>query len=420
MKYIGSSGIRMKWGPELVEIGRNIGHAMSEKYENVIIASDFRESSDSLVEIIKGALLSSGTSLYDAGKVPTPTLAYAAKDFDAGIMVTASHNPPEYNGIKLWNPDGSAFSEEQMKELKEDKADIASWEKTGGLYNFDALSLHKEAIIKNANSLEGLKVIVDCSNGASCVITPYLLRILGAEVTTINCHPDGRFPGHSSEPSEENLELLRKMVPRKGADLGIAHDGDADRFIAVSSSGRYLNGDMIMAVFIREFGYGKVVAPVDSSMLLENYAEVERSKVGDANVSQRIKELGYEFGGEQSGTQIFAEWRLTPDAIYSAVKFSEIALNNNIDEIIDSFPSYTTLRKSIFYEDRKKMEGSIERFLKEYEVLRIDGWRVKMDDLWFLIRFSGTEPKIRITVEAEDKGKAEEMMKRIVKGIGGE
>ncbi len=419
MKYSGSSGIRMEWGSELLKTGRELGFALSGKYEKIVIGSDFRETSDALVNEIAGALLSGGSEVYYAGKLPTPSLAYAARDFDAGLMVTASHNPPEYNGIKLWNRDGSAFSESQMEDI-DISGSVSGWYSTGKMHSLDAINLHKEAVIKSAGRLDGLKVVMDCSNGASFVISPYILRELGAEIVTLNCHPDGSFPGHPSEPSEKNLEFLRKMVIKTGADMGIAHDGDADRFVAISQSGRYLNGDMIMAVFIKEFGYGKVVAPVNSSMLLDEFAEVERSKVGDANVSRKIKEMGYEFGGEQSGTQIFADWRLTPDAIYSAVKFSEIAVKRDIDGIIDSFPEYATLRKSVFYENRKKMEDSIERFLKEYDVLRIDGWRVTTDDLWFLIRFSGTEPKLRITVEAKDERKAEEMMSRILKGIGGE
>ena len=419
MKYSGSSGIRMEWGSELLKTGRELGFALSGKYEKIVIGSDFRETSDALVNEIAGALLSGGSGVYYAGKLPTPSLAYAARDFDAGLMVTASHNPPEYNGIKLWNRDGSAFSESQMEDI-DISGSVSGWYSTGKMHSLDAINLHKEAVIKSAGRLDGLKVVMDCSNGASFVISPYILRELGAEIVTLNCHPDGSFPAHPSEPSEKNLEFLRKMVIKTGADMGIAHDGDADRFVAISQSGRYLNGDMIMAVFIKEFGYGKVVAPVNSSMLLDEFAEVERSKVGDANVSQKIKEMGYEFGGEQSGTQIFADWRLTPDAIYSAVKFSEIAVKRDIDGIIDSFPEYATLRKSVFYENRKKMEDSIERFLKEYDVLRIDGWRVTTDDLWFLIRFSGTEPKLRITVEAKDERKAEEMMSRILKGIGGE
>ena len=418
MKYSGSSGIRMKWGEELIDMARDLGTSLGSIYERVIIASDFRETTDALKSTMIGALLSAGSEVYDAGKIPTPTLAYGAKDFDIGIMVTASHNPPEYNGIKLWNPDGSAFTEKQMNEISGDGG-VAEWNSVGKLRYADALRRHMDAIIESSEGFKGLKVVVDCSNGASSVISPYVLRKLGAEVLTMNCHPDGSFPGHPSEPSEENLELLKRMVVKRNA-IGIAHDGDADRFIAISPSGRYLDGDKIMAVFIKEMGFRKVVVPVNSSMLIDRLADVIRCPVGDANVSWKIKETGYEFGGEQSGTQIFADWRYTPDAIYSAVKFAEIAYRSDIDEILNSFPEYVTLRKSIYYTDMAKMEERIERFMEGRNPDRTDGWRVDMKDLWFLIRFSGTEPKVRITVEAENREEAERMMNEIMEALGGE
>ncbi len=418
MRYTGSSGIRMKWSEELIDTAKALGTSLGSTYDRVIIASDFRETSDALKSTMIGALLSAGSEVYDAGKIPTPTLAYGAKDFDIGIMITASHNPPEYNGIKLWNPDGSAFTEKQMDEIS-GYGRVEEWNSVGKLHYADALRRHMDAIIESSEGFKGLKVVVDCSNGASSVISPYVLRKLGAEVLTINCHPDGSFPGHPSEPSEENLELLKRMVVKRNA-IGIAHDGDADRFIAISPSGRYLDGDKIMAIFIKEMDFRKVVVPVNSSMLIERFAKVIRCPVGDANVSWKIKETGYEFGGEQSGTQIFADWRYTPDAIYSAVKFAEIGYRTDIDDILNGFPEYVTLRRSIYYTDRAKMEERIERFMEGKNPDRTDGWRVDMKDLWFLIRFSGTEPKVRITVEAENREEAERMMNEIMEALGGE
>ncbi len=416
MKYSGSSGIREKWGSELLDTAKQVAFALSAEHDRIILGSDFRETSDSLRAIMAGYLTAGGTEVYDAGKVPTPTLAYAGKDTDAAVMITASHNPPEYNGIKLWNPDGSAFSEEQMSALSGEKT--VGWPEAGRIRNTDAISVHAEAILKRARSLDGLKIVMDCSNGAGLVITPFLLTELGASLTALNCHPDGSFPGRPSEPSEENLSLLKKMVVEEKADIGIAHDGDADRFIAISPSGRYLNGDEIMAVFIRHYGFKKVVAPVNSSMLLDRYADVKRCKVGDANVSQVLKETGYEFGGEQSGTQIFSDWRYTPDAIYSAVMFAGIASDNNIDDIISDFPEYFTLRRGIPYENREETEKKVERLMRSYSPERMDGWRVNTGDSWFLIRFSGTEPKLRVSVESEDKEKAERLMNDIMKELG--
>ena len=409
MKFFGSSGIRMKFSRELMDYAYSLGFSLGI-FDNVAMGGDFRTSSEILMNLMISAILSTGSDVYFGGNVPTPTLAYAARKHDIGVMVTASHNPPEYNGIKLWNPDGSAFSENLSIDVAE--RGVKKWDALGHLYHEDMISEHKEAILRDAKELN-IKVVVDCANGAGSVITPHILRELGAEVHTINCHPSGRFPGHLSEPTAENLKDLRRFVIKAGADLGIAHDGDADRFIAITAKGKYLNGDMILAVFMKTFGFRKIVAPVDSSLLLSEFGEVIYSKVGDANVSVKMKELGVKFGGENSGTQIFSSWRYTPDAIYSSVKFAEIVENVDIDELISEFPKFYTVRRSYFYEDRKKLEDVIRKIVDDYDFIDVDGYRVNLDDAWFLIRFSGTEPKVRVTVESTKQGKAQKIMKDI-------
>ncbi len=405
----------MPWSRELLDFAREFGERIGSTYRSVVLGRDFRTTGDALEKIMSGAIAAMGADVYLAGQVPTPTLAYAAKDFDAGVMITASHNPPEYNGIKLWNPDGSAFSGEQMESLR--RGDIAAWNRVGRMRGIDALKMHREALLKEFSTLD-LKVVIDCANGATSVLAPFVFRDLGAEVITLNCHPSGSFPGHPSEPSEENLRDLKRMVVSTGADLGIAHDGDGDRFISVTRGGRYLNGDMILAVFLKVIGFGRMVAPVDSSMLLENFAQVVRVKVGDANVSHEMKVRGIEFGGENSGTQIFAGWRYTPDAIYAALKFAEIAQRMDIDEIVSGFPRYFTVRRSLRYVDRTEMERKIERFVADYDADTVDGYRVSLGDAWFLIRFSGTEPKVRVTVEAEREELAKEIAGEILRALG--
>ena len=401
----------MKWSHELMDFSYNLGLDIGSNFSSVVLASDFRTTSDAMVSILAGSMLAGGADVHLAGKVPTPTLAYATKDHDLGVMVTASHNPPEYNGIKLWNPDGSAF----VNEIPRGR--VEKWNKTGKIKEIDALEKHRRALLREFESLD-LKVVVDCSNGAASVITPFILKELGADVITLNCHPSGLFPGHPSEPSEENLRELKRLVVEKHADLGIAHDGDADRFIAITPAGRYLNGDYILAIFAKILGFKRIVAPVDSSMLLENFAEVIRCPVGDANVSHIMKETGVEFGGEQSGTQIFSAWRYTPDAIYAALKFAEIAQREDLDSLISDFPEYHTMRKSVKYENRRETEEKVKKIVSEYgEVNDIDGYRVSLDNGWFLIRFSGTEPKVRVTVEHENMDEGKRIMEKILREL---
>ncbi len=412
MKFTGSSGVRMKWGKELFDFANEIGLRIGGSYERVIIGGDFRTTTKTIIHILSGAISAAGCNVDIAGHVPTPSLAYAAQKYDLGVMVTASHNPSEYNGIKLWNPDGSA-----LNEFKFEGINVAEWDRIGKVDEFDAVSYHFNALIKEFRNID-LKVVIDCANGASSVLSPYVFKALGAKVITLNCHPSGLFPGHPSEPTEQNLKYLKEMVIKTGSDLGIAHDGDSDRFVAITSSGRYVDGDHILAVFTKILGFEKIVAPVDSSMLLDSLAKVVRVKVGDANVSMVMKEQNIEFGGENSGTQIFGDWRYTPDAIYAALKFAEIASKHDIDEVIDSFPTYCTIRKSLIYDDRKDMERKVKKLVSEYDnVTSIDGFRVGMKNGWFLIRFSGTEPKVRVTVEHEDRKKAEALMDEIIKTL---
>ena len=417
MKFSGSSGIRAPWSSELFALVQEIGFSLGKEYENVVVGSDFRRTSGLLSHLLISSLLSSGAWVTYGGRVPTPSLAFSTKHFDAGIMITASHNPPEYNGLKFFNPDGSSFSGAQIGDLINGRREFAGWNEIKEPVFKNILKEHIEEIIKNSKELD-LKIVVDCSNGSASIITPKILGMLGARVITINCHPDGNFPGHESEPSEENLKQLKRVVIKSKANLGIAHDGDGDRFIAISPQGKYINGDYILAIFTKIYRFKRIVAPVDSSMLLENFAEVIRCRVGDANVSQIMKEKNVEFGGEQSGTQIFSRWNYSPDAIYSAVKFSEIVMNKDVDEIISSFPEYKILRKSIEYRDREEMEKKIKKYVENYEYIDIDGFRVVLDNSWFLIRFSGTEPKIRITVEGEED-KIKNIMDDILKNIGG-
>ncbi|NPA75341.1 MAG: phosphoglucomutase [Euryarchaeota archaeon] len=414
MKFSGSSGTRMIWGQELVDFAHALGLALGNSFDSVVLAGDFRETTDSLLSILAGAITGGGGIVYYGGHAPTPTLAYAARNHDVGVMVTASHNPPEYNGIKLWNPDGSAFAPERALSLENGR--VVEWSDAGKIKAEDIIAEHRDALLREFGTLD-LKVVVDCANGAGSVLTPHLLRSLGAEVITLNCHPSGLFPGHPSEPAEKNLTALKRLVLDEHAELGIAHDGDADRFIAVTREGKYLSGDEILAVFTRVLGFDRIVAPVDSSMLLDNFAEVHRCRVGDANVSVMMKKLGIEFGGENSGTQIFSAWRYTPDAIYSALKFAEIAMREDIDSIVAGFPKYVTLRENVYYTDRQEMERKIEQFVSEYEYSAIDGYRVALEDGWFLIRFSGTEPKVRITVEFEDEQRAKNMLDKIVSAL---
>ncbi len=416
----GSSGIRgivnEKITPDLV---RNLGMTLGRDNDEVIVGRDPRPTGHMLHSALVAGLTSVGSDVKDAGMVPTPTLAQAAENFDCGVMITASHNTAEYNGIKLWNPDGSSFNTEQTGRIEErldDKKSLPSWDSVGkeSLYE-GATEEHIDRILRDFGDDHDLKVVVDCSNGAGSLVTPYLLKEMGCEVVTLNCQPDGTFPAHPSEPIEENLGELSKMVEKSDADLGIAHDGDADRMVAFDSTGRYLGGDELLAIFAEEFS--DVVVPVNSSMLIEEVADnVNRCKVGDVFVSEMVKDIGAEFGGEPSGTWIFPKISYGPDGIYAAAFLVDMYEKIDIVEKVNELVSYPRSKISIeTHKKSKVMDELVSLYKDRYSDDRlsfVDGIRFEEQDGWGLIRASGTEPKVRLTVESKEEEQLDKMIEK--------
>ncbi len=414
MRLFGSSGIRGVVNEMITpELCQKIGGAVGGSYEKVLMGRDARSSGDMVSAALIAGLTSAGAQVKKGGTLSTSTLAHAAEDFDCGIMVTASHNPEEYNGIKLWNPDGSSFNTEQMLELEEkifseEKQELPSWKNVGrvGKHN-DAVEEHMSAILELVGGGYDQRVIIDCANGPGSTITPTLLKKMGCEVTTLNAQPDGSFPGHPSEPVEENLADLRSLVKKSDAGLGIAHDGDADRTVAVDREGNYLGGDDLLKLFVKDHS-GSVVVPVNSSMAVDDVAEkVFRCRVGDVFVSEMLKEKGAAFGGEPSGTWIFPEISNGPDGIYAAALLVKMNSERELSQQVKELPSYPRRKTSIQVKKKKetmdKLISLYENTYSKKELNLVDGIRLQRERGWSLIRASGTEPKIRITAEAQDE-----------------
>jgi phosphoglucosamine mutase len=272
-----------------------------------------------------------------------------------------------------------------------------------------AVEEHVERVLQDFGSGMKLKVVVDCGCGAASLVTPYLLRRMGCEVLALNCDPSGHFP-RDIEPILENLGTLVQVVKATGADLGIAHDGDGDRMVAIDDAGRMIPGDKLLILFARELGAGQVVATVDASMAVEESGfEVIRTRVGDAFVSDELK-LGGDFGGEPSGCWIFPSVSYCPDGIYAAAQIIRIACEKRLTKLVDDLPSYPILRGSVMGEG--VIIEKLEQRLMENEPISIntiDGLRLSFDDGWLLIRPSGTEPKIRLTAEARSEARAQSL-----------
>jgi phosphoglucosamine mutase len=433
MGLFGSSGIRGRVGDVITtDLALDIGRALGGTHDRVVIGRDPRTTGEMLARALASGLMSCGAQVSDAGMVSTPTLAHAARSFDCGVMVTASHNPPEYNGFKFWNPDGLAFVDSQREALEgalqSGAFTSASWRDVGGITEYpDAVEEHIESILAEIPTVE-LRVVVDAGCGATGGITPILFEKMGCEVVALNAEADGRFPGRDPEPSEENLSLLRKTVKETGADLGIAHDGDGDRMVAMDATGRYLGGDVLLPLFVSRCGRGKVVVPVNASMAVDDIAgreNVVRTRVGDVFVGEAVKAEGASFGGEPSGTWIFPDHSLCPDGVYAAARLASLAAEEDLTALVDALPHYQILQEAYEYTGpRDSVEAGLDEALtaKGWDVSTMDGWRVTWEDAWGLVRLSGTEPKVRVTAEARDAVRAREALKTleaIVLGVVG-
>ncbi|MFA4877386.1 MAG: phosphopentomutase/phosphoglucosamine mutase [Methanoregula sp.] len=400
----GSSGIRRKYDQVLIDTALKVGSALAYRSSDIIIGMDTRTTSPILSHLIVSGVLGSGGTARTAGVVPTPTVAYATRTARAGCMITASHNPEEYNGLKLFNPDGSSFTRSQQTEMEEllKSRYWTDWQNQGTEKVIDAITPHKNAILKSVRIEPDIPVVLDCGNGAGCTLTPALLVDAGAKVTCLNCNPSGHF-ARPSEPLEEHLGYVGEMVKKTHAHCGVVHDGDADRMMAFDNKGRYIGGDHLLLLFARYMDAKRVVTTSDASMIIDDVAEVKRTPVGDSYVSEELIEWG-DFGGEPSGAWIFPKISLCPDGPHAAALFCEMASQWDIAAEIDAMPSYPIIRESIVSPTAR------ETLVGLGASSPTDGIRIEEEGGWYLIRASGTEPKIRITAEGKTLAKAKDML----------
>ncbi len=431
MSLFGTSGIRGPVGEAVTgDLGLSVGRAVaSEAADRIVIGRDPRESGEWLCEAVSAGARECGADVIDAGMVATPTLARAVgrEDADAGIVVTASHNPPEDNGLKLWNPSGQAFDAAQCERIEDriegERYDLGGWNEGGNRTVVeDAEERHVEelvAAVGGADSLEGLSVVVDLGNGAGGVTVTALER-LGCEVEVMNAEPDGSFPNRPSEPTAENCVALCERVAETGADLGIAHDGDADRMMAVDELGEFVPKDVLLALFAREAAREgtRVAVPVDTSLVVDDElgkigASVTHTKVGDVHVAERATESDVVFGGEPSGAWIWPDETLCPDGPLAACKLAATVVKTPLSGLVDGVVSPHLRRENVETHEKEAVMDHVAAAVSETypdaDLLTIDGVRVGFSDGWFLLRASGTQPLVRVTAESREKARAAEL-----------
>ena len=424
----GTSGIRGPIGETVtaalaLSVGRAVG---STDIDRAVIGRDPRHSGEILSDAVSAGLRECGVDVIDIGLAATPTIArsVAWRGADTGISVTASHNPPADNGLKLWQPTGQAFDESRRAEItgrvEAENYDLATWDGIGNERSWDgATERHAEALVDASTEVSDCSVVVDIGTGAGGVTATALHR-LGCAVETINAQPDGSFPARPSEPTEETLTSLRAQVATTDADLGVAHDGDADRLVAVDETGRFVSGDRLLALFAREaVSRGdEVAAPVNTSLAVDDTLEplgasVTRTRVGDVHVAERATSETVVFGGEPSGAWIWPDETLCPDGPLAACKLAELVDEAGpLSSLLEAVERYPIRRESIETDAKgTRMSQVRDHVVAAYDdITTIDGVRIGFDDGWVLIRASGTQPLIRLTAEARDPDRADDLL----------
>ncbi len=425
-RLFGTNGIRGVVGRDIdVDFAYSVGSSVGVlfKKRRVVVGWDGRVSSRMLSEALVGGLLAQGVDVDDCGLITTPALQFLVKNTGAsgGVMVTASHNPPEYNGFKVVDSDGIEIAREKEEKV-EALIERNSWRagRSPGVRTprqaplqpyFAHLESHVE---KEREKLQGLRVVVDPGNGVSALTTPTVLGRLGCEVLTINDNIDGGFPGRPSEPRPDTLATLSRIVREAKADLGVAHDGDGDRAIFADETGRVHWGDRTLTLVadevLRENPGGKVVTPVNSSMALEEVVKKRRgklvlTKVGSIFVSRTMVKIGAVLGGEENGGIFYTPHHPVRDGTMATLLVLKALARNSLplSRLLDRLPRFMMAKEKFQCKSdgaKKKAMARLRTKLKGRVSSELDGLRVDVKDKgWVLVRPSGTEPLLRLYAE---------------------
>ena len=417
----------------VARIGMAFGTYLEGK-GRVLIGRDARTSSEMVEAAFVSGLASAGVDVVSTGLVPIPVANFMTLkgDYSAGSYVTASHNPPEYNGVRLRRSDGTGYTVENevvWKTALEGRHRLAAWEDIGGLSRIDekeAVSEYKDFLLERITMKRPVKTLLDIGNGAAHYAAPLILKEAGADVSTINGEPDGRFPNRPSEPNDKTLGALKKRVVEIGAEFGVGYDGDCDRAMSVDDLGRTVPTEKIGVLLARDIierkGPGVVVANVSCSMIVEEEIEklggtVKRVRVGDVFVAEEIKEHNAILAIETSAHIFMPEFYVFDDPILATLQIARILSEKEerLSEIVDAMPSYPYVEINFACPDNVKFQV-MDEIVSEFGGLGVeldltDGVKVNYSDGWILLRPSNTSPKIRAAIEAKTRARLEELKK---------
>jgi phosphoglucosamine mutase len=420
------------------ELACKVGSAVASQVETgkVLVARDTRVSGPLIEDALVSGLLAGGVHVYLVGVMPTPILAYATMrlNADIGFMLTASHNPPQYNGLKIFGGDSLSYTDESQRSVEKIVADCsfvrADWHEIGAVTHVDVSHFYFEMVRGAVSLRKRWHVVVDPGCGATFEVGPALLKAVGCRVTALNAQPDGFFPARRSEPTAESLTDLGHVVKAVGADVGIAFYGDGDRVAFVDEAGSFVDLDRSLAAYaafcLKRAGGGIVVTNVEASMSVETMAarfggKVVRTRVGDVYVSEAIKRYDAIFGGEPCGAWVHPRSHYCPDGPFSAVLILKALEeeDKSLREFVAEVPEYVTLRENLVCRNDLKHEAiaNVEKAARSVfpdytDLSTVDGIRLALKNSWLLIRASGTEPLIRLTVEGQSLKAAKDILSK--------
>ncbi|MEF8773102.1 MAG: phosphoglucosamine mutase [Halobacteriales archaeon] len=439
MKIFGSSGARGVANEDLTPaFVTRVAKAAGSFWgvDRAAVARDTRATGDMLAAAAAAGLASVGADVERLGVVPTPGVqSHCERAGVPALVITASHNPPEYNGVKLVGPDGIELIRDDLERIEQrllaDDYETARWDGTGHLRTVEgARERYVEEVLaavdREAIADADLTVAVDPGHGAGSLSSPRFFRELGVDVVTVHAQPDGRFPGRYPEPVPEHLGDLGELVKAADADVGIAHDGDADRAIFFDERGEYVEGDATLAALAAaDLSAGDTaVSAVNVSQRLvdvceEVGADLALTPIGSTNIITRVRELRMAgnhvpVAGEGNGGIFFPDYRLARDGIYTAARFLELVADQPASEVVAPYAGYHNVRVNIEYDDSSQREAMLEAAAEHAhdagaDLDTTDGYRLDYGDAWVLARPSGTEPVVRIYAEARDETRAESL-----------
>lgn len=418
-RLFGTNGIRGIPNEDLStefcsRMGRSIGEYFTS--DTIVVGRDTRTSGDFILSSVLSGILASGTNVLDLGVLPTPAVQYYCKTHKLyGVVITASHNPPRFNGIKCIDRDGTELSRESEQEIENlyyrNTFRKVHWSSIGRITpRNDALDIYHSAIKSQINvdkiRERKFRVLVDTGNGAAYVSTPSLLEKLGCSIVTLNSNPDGKFTSRESEPKPENLHDIMTLMKTGSFDIGIAHDGDADRAVFINEKGEFIDGDRTLTLIVRSVisAGDKVVTPVSSSDALgdvcrEKGGILVRTRVGAPVVSRTMIAEKAMIGGEENGGVIYGKHQYCRDGAMTAALVLNLMAERGkkISDLVSELPEYTIVKRQA--ELKMRWADLLSRISESSAVSKADftdGIKILRNDGWILIRPSGTEPIIRV------------------------